>query len=282
MTTITRWLTRAAHLVALSQLCACVTTYTPSPGAAQSMSVEEARRIVFDVAKPPAKFTSSYSGTYHVVYRSDMSDLVEDHYKVYFRTASLRIIGQNKYEIPFKDLSPSQTGQLVLVYSGPGIIGDGQVFHVDSRGFANPPDSQYFSGVDESSARRLVDALSALKSAASHLAQNEDAKFHDAAKAYLTTNPKPQLPEAARRFKVQAEGAVQDKDFAGAADYYWQAIDVAPWWPEGHFNRALVLSETGEFPDAIVEMNRYLELAPGAPDARAAQDKVYDWERKAR
>jgi hypothetical protein len=28
-------------------------------------------------------------------------------------------------------------------------------------------------------------------------------------------------------------------------------------------------------------MKRYLALVPDAPDARAAQDKIYDWERKA-
>ena len=90
----------------------------------------------------------------------------------------------------------------------------------------------------------------------------------------------PDIPEAARRFKVQAEGAVHDKDYGAAAEFYGQAIGVAPWWPEGHFNRALVLSNTGDYELAIVEMKRYLELMPDAQDARAAQDKVYEWEPK--
>jgi tetratricopeptide (TPR) repeat protein len=246
------------------------------------MSVEEARNSVLELAKPPATFNSSYSGTYHVVYRADMSSLSEDDYKVRVRATSIRIIGKQKYDIPFKDLSPAQFGEIVGVYSSEGVFGDGQVFHVDRRGFANPPDSQFFAGLEEPSARRLVDALSVLKSASPHLAADEEAHFQEVARTYRASNPKPQLPEAARRFRVQAEGAIHDKDFDAAADFFEQALSVAPWWPDGHFNRALVLSETGEFPDAIAEMQNYLTLVPDVPDARAVRDKIYDWERKAR
>jgi predicted TPR repeat methyltransferase len=80
---------------------------------------------------------------------------------------------------------------------------------------------------------------------------------------------------------VQAEGAVRDKKFNDAANLYGEALKVAPWWPEGHFNRALVLSETGDYDTAMREMKHYLQLAPDAPNARAAQDKIYDWERRA-
>jgi hypothetical protein len=55
-------------------------------------------------------------------------------------------------------------------------------------------------------------------------------------------------------------------------------LDIAPWWPEGHFNRALIMGETKKYWDAMREMKRYLLLVPDAPDARAAQDKIYQWE----
>jgi hypothetical protein len=92
---------------------------------------------------------------------------------------------------------------------------------------------------------------------------------------------KPQLPEDARRFAVQAQGAISDNDFTTAADYFQKALDVAPWWPEGHYQRAILLSGADDYGGAIAEMKRYLMLAPNAPNARAAQDKIYDWERKA-
>ena len=87
------------------------------------------------------------------------------------------------------------------------------------------------------------------------------------------------LPEEAIKYKVQAEGAVRDKAFDDAADYYAAALKVAPWWPAGHFNRALVEGEVGEYKLAQRAMNYYLQLVPGASNARAAQDKIYEWER---
>ena len=132
-----------------------------------------------------------------------------------------------------------------------------------------------------SQASRLADAFFELRQARLRFGSPEDdARFQEVARNYLAAKPKPQLPEAARRFKVQAEGAISDKEFSSAADYYQQALEIALWWPNGHYNRALVLSESDDYLDAIVEMRRYLLLAPNAPDARAAQDKIYDWERK--
>jgi hypothetical protein len=32
----------------------------------------------------------------------------------------------------------------------------------------------------------------------------------------------------------------------GAAEFYDQALAVAPWWPERHYSRALVLAEVNE------------------------------------
>ena len=128
-------------------------------------------------------------------------------------------------------------------------------------------------------ADRFANAILILKRAAGADARAQDeGNFEKAAEAYQAVAVKPSLPEDARRYKVQAEGAVRDKRFEDAADLFSQALDVAPWWPEGHFNRALVLGETGDFNAAILEMKRYLRLEPAAANARAAQDKIYVWE----
>jgi len=105
-------------------------------------------------------------------------------------------------------------------------------------------------------------------------------RFEETAKAYRSAAVKPVMSEEVRRYKAQAEGAIEDKRFEEAIDLYGEALKLAPWWPEGHFNRALVLSEIGEFNAAVTEMKRYLKLVPDAADARAAQDRIYDWERK--
>jgi hypothetical protein len=136
--------------------------------------------------------------------------------------------------------------------------------------------------LDKRVARRFLDALLVLKGAANRAEEEEELRFQDVALAYRASTTPPVLEENVRRLRVQAEGAVSDKDFGDAADLYGQALTLAPWWPEGHFNRAVVLSETANFAEAVIEMKRYLALVPQAPDVRANQDKIYDWERKAR
>lgn len=99
--------------------------------------------------------------------------------------------------------------------------------------------------------------------------------FQDVVAQYRAANPKPEMPEVARKYKVQAEFAVQEKRTAQAIELYGKALEVAPWWPEGHYNLALVLGETKKYRAAMREMRRYLLLAP---EARLAQDKIYQWE----
>ncbi len=107
---------------------------------------------------------------------------------------------------------------------------------------------------------------------------NANDPFQAVVEEYRAANPKPGLHEEARKFKVQAEFALQEKQFARAAELYGKALDIAPWWPEGHFNRALILGETKRYREAMREMKRYLLLVPDASNARAAQDKIYQWE----
>jgi tetratricopeptide (TPR) repeat protein len=122
-------------------------------------------------------------------------------------------------------------------------------------------------------------ARAAEEAAAMAAVQRELREFEATARRYRDAAPKPALPEEARKYKVQAEAAIQDKDFPAAAGLFRQALKLAPWWPEGHFNLALILGETGDRGTAIQEMKRYLMLVPDAADAREAQDKIYAWER---
>lgn len=110
------------------------------------------------------------------------------------------------------------------------------------------------------------------------LADDTNDAFLDIVKQYQAANPKPEMPEGARKFRVQAEFAMQEKRFDKAVELYRKALDVVPWWAEGHYNLALALGETKKYREAMKEMNRYLLLAAAAPEARTAQDKIYQWE----
>ncbi|HLP98774.1 MAG TPA: SUMF1/EgtB/PvdO family nonheme iron enzyme [Sideroxyarcus sp.] len=102
--------------------------------------------------------------------------------------------------------------------------------------------------------------------------------FQEVAAKYRAAKPKPALSEEARKYKVQAEFMVQEKQSDKAAALYGRALEIAPWWPEGHFKLALLLGESKKYNEAMREMKRYLLLAPDAPEAREAQDRIYQWE----
>ncbi len=126
-------------------------------------------------------------------------------------------------------------------------------------------------------ATQLADALHALLRTVTQAAE-ADAQLVEVAARYRALPVKPALPEEAHRAKVQADFAIGLKRYADAAGYLAEGIRHAPWWADGRFNRALLLAETGRYRDAVQEMRRYLLLVPEGPDARTAQDRIYQWE----
>ncbi|HEY7585233.1 MAG TPA: ankyrin repeat domain-containing protein [Candidatus Deferrimicrobiaceae bacterium] len=102
-------------------------------------------------------------------------------------------------------------------------------------------------------------------------------EFEKVAEKYRLLPVKPVLPEEAREFRVRAEYAIGQKQFQDAVDLYSKALKISPWWPEGYFNQALILGEMHCPEEAIAAMNKYIALVPGAPDVRAAKDKIYQW-----
>lgn len=154
-------------------------------------------------------------------------------------------------------------------------------YHVVPEGVYRDADCTTFTFKDRENAIRMAEAIYVLKNKLYTDAgdpRSEQERFAETARQYRSANPKPTLPEAARRHKVQAEDAIAGKRLGDAVRAYDSALHVAPWWPDGHFNNAIILSELQLYEDAIAAMKRYLELVPTAPDARAAQDRIYQWE----
>ena len=101
-------------------------------------------------------------------------------------------------------------------------------------------------------------------------------------RSYSRLAAKLALPEAARKFMVQAETYFQEKNFAKAIEAYGKLIGVAPWFPQAYFNRAFLEGEQQQYKAAVGDMQMYLKLAPNAQDAREAQDQIYAWQAKAK
>ena len=60
---------------------------------------------------------------------------------------------------------------------------------------------------------------------------------------------------------------------------YLQALELEPVsYPAGYFNVALLYAQLHNFNTSISYMKQYLLLVPDAPDARSAQDKIYEWQ----
>lgn len=139
-----------------------------------------------------------------------------------------------------------------------------------------------FFARDLDSARRFADDLLFLQQTMGRGNTGFDRvtpEFESSAAGYRALAVKPQVTEEQRRFIVQANALGQKKDYAGALEIYGKALKVDPVaYPEAYFNMALLSAEKGRYRAAIGFMRKYLLLVPDAKDARAAQDKIYEWE----
>lgn len=102
--------------------------------------------------------------------------------------------------------------------------------------------------------------------------------FTKVASTYRSIPVKPPVPEDTRRLLVQAETLSRNNDSAGAIRKLYDAIRATPWFPAARYNLAMAYAMDNNYGNAIFAMNTYLDLAPDAPDARQARDRIYEWE----
>lgn len=108
---------------------------------------------------------------------------------------------------------------------------------------------------------------------------NEAKEIRKAALEIIRRNPSlSELPEEARRHVLRGEVLVKEGNFEQAVEEYKKAIHTAPFVAKLYFNTAMIYGELKNYPGAIRHMKIYLQSAPDAPDARAAQDEIYKWE----
>lgn len=133
-------------------------------------------------------------------------------------------------------------------------------------------------------AQTVANALNRLRTAAhgGNLAQEQiaAADFRQKAADWRALPTKPAISEEVRRHRILAENAVKEKQFAAAIEEYEAGLAIDPFWPEGHFNSALLAAEMEFYSEAIRHMQAYLELVPDAPDSASARDQVVIWEAK--
>lgn len=107
--------------------------------------------------------------------------------------------------------------------------------------------------------------------------------FRPKAGAWSKLAVKPPMPKEAHDHQVLAVYAYKQKDLPKAINEYYQALNIDPYWPSGHYDLAMITSEIGGWKGyfmAIWNMQEYLMLVPDAPDAQAIQDNIVIWKDK--
>lgn len=138
----------------------------------------------------------------------------------------------------------------------------------------------YWKEKDIKYAKQFVNALYSLKNRKFLQVNIEEElnAFEIIAEQYRKADPKPELSESARKYIIQAITLTKDNNYLEAIKLYQQAIGIEQTIPESHFNLALAYGKVEDYDYAIIEMKKYLMLVPEAKDARAAKDKIYEWE----
>jgi hypothetical protein len=98
-------------------------------------------------------------------------------------------------------------------------------------------------------------------------------------------DPPPAVPEEARKpFVMGATMLQESKDAVGAAkavEQFGKALQIAPWFAEAWYNRALARETAGQFGAAMGDLKVYLEFKLADAERREAKDKSYALEAKA-
>jgi len=131
-------------------------------------------------------------------------------------------------------------------------------------------------------AQEFVDAMDRLflapNGAYAQALEEQQSTFDSVAMQYRGASPKPRLPQNAQIYAAQASDAFAHQQNDEAISYFRKALDIAPWWPAGRYNLALLLANNQDYEDAIDQMKKYLQLVPNASDAQKAQQQIWVWQ----
>jgi hypothetical protein len=103
--------------------------------------------------------------------------------------------------------------------------------------------------------------------------------FKPFAARYRSMVEPPVMSENQRKLVVQANTLTEQMQYSQAINKLHEAQAIDPVaYPTGYNNLALLYARLKNYDGAILNMKKYLLLVPDAPDARDAQDKIYEWE----
>jgi len=244
--------------------------------------------VYCSVATKAQKITQVYIGSlrYHSAEKADLvkkefSDMLDKVYDV--QTGKMvHYIPEDKWLVITKDsvsfnITKHKKYTFLCVNKEEVKIEDysylGRCYRLDLQGL-----TVYWKTKDFEFAKRFADDIVYFQNMG-HFAEVKDVKdFNTIAAQYRALKEKPLVSEEERKYIVQANAQTQLKNYKQAIELYEKAIEVDPTNPMVYNNEALLLAIVGQFDGAINSMKKYLMLVHEAVDARAAQDKIYEWE----
>jgi serine/threonine-protein phosphatase 6 regulatory ankyrin repeat subunit B len=120
---------------------------------------------------------------------------------------------------------------------------------------------------------KLAEYLSELQ-----LNPSDDVRRDKVIKAAVSLPSLPAIPEEARQLFLQASALIKQTsnpdDLGQPIGLLRKALIIAPWWGNAYYNLSRALELSGQYDDAVKQLNYYLELKPSEADANDARAKI--------
>jgi len=236
------------------------------------------------------RITPVYSGTlrYHTIEKLDsvkkeFSDMLGKVYCVHIgESLKSLFIPEDKEVVVTPDsvsFNVSKKDKYTLRFTNKQVIKVSEYYYLLKDYQMELPElTVYWKTKDLEFAKRFADDIVYFQNIQHFLNVKDVEDFDAIAAQYRALNVKPPISEDERRYIVQASAMSQLKDYKRAIEFYEKAIQIDATNPMVYNNQALLFAMIGQYDEAINSMKKYMKLVPDAPDARAAQDKIYEWE----
>jgi serine/threonine-protein phosphatase 6 regulatory ankyrin repeat subunit B len=105
----------------------------------------------------------------------------------------------------------------------------------------------------------------------------EDATREKAIQLAISLPSLPAIPDDARQLFQQASALIKTsnpRELGQPIELLREALAIAPWWGNAYYNLSRALELSGQYDEAVKQLNYYLELKPSEADAADARAKI--------
>lgn len=260
--------------------CSNVPVYETELNAPPVYDVEQAVKKIQESLGSANQVTVGINGTWYTGQRFDVA--IPTTYRLLVAGPlmdNVKVLGTWAIQVPWRAINVGSPWQVIYPSNRT---------HLYLLGVQATNTLTFWWKSDDAGRQHAIDFANAMRSMAVHVNSGAIDSYRNTrieqrmSKIRASRAPSTQagFPEEVRKYHVKAQTAIKENRFIQALFYYEYglSLDAGLWWPDGYFNSALIWEKLGLYPEAINHMKYYLAAAPDAPDARTAQDNIYEWE----